>query len=94
MVSFFPSRPFLGLVALLSLLLFPYNVLALKFDLPATMGYGAKQERCIRNFVSRGQLVVVTAIVSGSRGDGQMVNMHVCFYSLNLFIKKKGFFSK
>lgn len=25
------------------------------------------------------QLVVVTAIVDGNRGDGQMVNMHVCF---------------
>lgn len=48
---------------------------ALKFDLTATT---SKSERCIRNFVSNGQLVVVTAIVSGTKGDGQLVNMHVC----------------
>ncbi|OJJ49270.1 hypothetical protein ASPZODRAFT_91733 [Penicilliopsis zonata CBS 506.65] len=47
---------------------------ALKFDLPAVSG---KNERCIRNFVSNGQLVVVTAIVSGNKGDGQVVNMHI-----------------
>ncbi|KAJ5454509.1 Endoplasmic reticulum vesicle protein 25 [Penicillium daleae] len=47
---------------------------ALKFDLPATSG---KTERCIRNFVSKDQLVVVTAIVSGQKGDGQRVNMHI-----------------
>lgn len=53
---------------------------ALKFDLTATT---TKTERCIRNFVGNGQLVVVTAIVSGSKGDGQLVNMHVCLvYSL------------
>ena len=49
---------------------------ALKFDLPATSGHG-KNERCIRNLVSKDQLVVVTAIVSGQKGDGQKVNMHV-----------------
>jgi hypothetical protein len=52
---------------------------ALKFDLTATT---SKSERCIRNFVSNGQLVVVTAIVSGTKGDGQLVNMHVCFFVL------------
>ena len=51
---------------------------AVKFDLPATSG-GSKNERCIRNFVGSGQLVVVTAIVSGDKGDGQVVNMIVCF---------------
>lgn len=50
---------------------------ALKFDLPAQSGHGGKNERCIRNFVSKDQLVVVTAIVSGNKGDGQVVNMHV-----------------
>jgi hypothetical protein len=54
---------------------------ALKFDLPAQSGHGGKNERCIRNFVSKDQLVVVTAIVSGSKGDGQVVNMHVCSMS-------------
>lgn len=29
--------------------------------------------------MSSGQLVVVTAIVSGNKGDGQVVNMHVWF---------------
>lgn len=50
---------------------------ALKFDLIATSGSG-KNERCIRNFVSKDQLVVVTAIVGGTKGDGQRVNIHVC----------------
>ncbi|KAJ5224504.1 uncharacterized protein N7469_008007 [Penicillium citrinum] len=50
---------------------------ALKFDLPAQSGHGGKNERCIRNFVSKDQLVVVTAIVSGNKGDGQVVNMHI-----------------
>jgi hypothetical protein len=50
---------------------------ALKFDLVATSG-GGKNERCIRNFVSKDQLVVVTATVGGTKGDGQKVNIHVC----------------
>jgi hypothetical protein len=50
---------------------------ALKFDLVATSG-GGNNERCIRNFVSKDQLVVVTAIVGGTKGDGQRVNIHVC----------------
>lgn len=51
---------------------------ALKFDIQAHPGSeSAGKERCIRNFVAKDQLVVVTATVSGSRGDGQMLNMHV-----------------
>ncbi|KAL2826123.1 WD40-repeat-containing domain protein [Aspergillus cavernicola] len=53
-------------------LLFVQISSALKFDIVAGKG-----ERCIRNFVLKEQLVVVTAIVSGERGDGQMVNMHI-----------------
>jgi hypothetical protein len=49
---------------------------ALKFDLTAASG-GGKNERCIRNFVSKDQLVVVTATVGGTKGDGQKVNIHV-----------------
>ena len=49
---------------------------ALKFDLIAQPP-NSKNERCIRNFVNRDTLVVVTAILDGSRGDGQVVNMHV-----------------
>ncbi|KAJ2901480.1 putative endoplasmic reticulum vesicle protein 25 protein [Zalerion maritima] len=45
---------------------------ALKLDLEAN-----KPQRCIRNFVAKDTLVVVTATVGGSRGDGMTVNMHV-----------------
>lgn len=50
---------------------------ALKFDLFASPGHSSKNERCIRNFVNKDTLVVVTATVGGSKGDGQVVNMHV-----------------
>jgi len=50
---------------------------ALKFDLAAHMGHEHKNERCIRNFVAKDTLVLVTAIVDGSKGDGQVVNMHI-----------------
>ncbi|CAA9956466.1 vesicle coat component [Pyrenophora teres f. teres] len=51
---------------------------ALKFDLhPVSAHDSAKYERCIRNFVAREQLVVVTAILDGYRGDGQRVDMHI-----------------
>lgn len=45
---------------------------ALKLELAA-----GKPERCIRNWVAKDTLVVVTATVSGSKGDGMMVNMHI-----------------
>jgi p24 family protein delta-1 len=62
----------------LSLLALPLlGAQALKFELLAQPGHSAKNERCIRNFVNQDTLVVVTAIVSGNRGDGMMVNMHV-----------------
>jgi hypothetical protein len=51
---------------------------ALKFDVVAHPGHESKaRERCVRNFVAKDQLVVVTAIVDGQRNDGQMLNMHV-----------------
>lgn len=63
------------LLFLLFTLLVPLTS-AVRFDLiPNT--HSGKHERCIRNFVARDQLVVVTATVSGSKGDGQVVNMHV-----------------
>jgi p24 family protein delta-1 len=53
-------------------------VSALKFDISAHHGHeSSKYERCIRNFVAKDQLVVVTAIVDGYRGDGQQLNMQV-----------------
>lgn len=60
---------------------------ALKFDLQAHTGHGSKYERCIRNFVAKDTLVVVTATVSGQKGDGQMVNMHVSSLS---FLRDRG----
>ena len=61
----------------LLLILLPF-VHALKFDVQAHHGHeSAKYERCIRNFVSNNQLVVVTVIADGSRGDGQQLNIHV-----------------
>lgn len=64
-----------GLLAVLALFL--QCALALKFDLRAEPGHSSKNERCIRNFVNRDTLVVVTATVGGSKGDGMVVNMHV-----------------
>jgi len=53
-------------------------VSALKFDITAHPGHESRsKERCIRNFVAKDQLVVVTAKVSGSRGDGQTLNARV-----------------
>ncbi|KAF2169985.1 hypothetical protein M409DRAFT_35997 [Zasmidium cellare ATCC 36951] len=53
-------------------------VSALKFEIQAHPGHeSASKERCIRNFVAKDQLVVVTATVSGNRGDGQTLNMHI-----------------
>ncbi|CEO60007.1 Putative Protein ERV25 [Penicillium brasilianum] len=68
------SSPFTMRSILTLFLLVVQLACALKFDLPANSG---KNERCIRNFVSKDQLVVVTAIVSGQKGDGQKVNMHI-----------------
>jgi hypothetical protein len=51
---------------------------ALKMDVLAHAGHeSANKERCIRNFVAKDQLVVVTVIIDGVRGDGQQLNMHV-----------------
>lgn len=50
---------------------------ALKFDIQAYSQHDRKPERCIRNFVAKDTLVVVTATVDGQRGDGMVVNMHV-----------------
>lgn len=47
---------------------------ALKFELTAE---SHPAERCVRNFVNRDTLVVVTATISGNKGDGQRVDMHV-----------------
>ncbi|GAB7341334.1 hypothetical protein MBLNU457_7600t1 [Dothideomycetes sp. NU457] len=65
------------LLNLLLLALLPLTW-ALKFDIQAHPGSEQEnKERCIRNFVSKDQLVVVTAIISGRRGDGMVLNMHI-----------------
>ncbi|KAK6500310.1 vesicle coat component [Arthrobotrys musiformis] len=48
---------------------------ALKFDLFAQNP--GTNHRCIRNFAAKDTLVVVTAIIGGSKGDGQKVNIHI-----------------
>lgn len=64
-----------------SIVLFVACAQALKFDLQATsQSHDTRRERCIRNFVAKDTLVVVTATVSGSRGDGMRVNMHVSYH--------------
>lgn len=50
---------------------------ALKFEIQAGSGHDKASRRCIRNFVSKDMLVVVTAIVDGHKGDGMQLNMHV-----------------
>jgi hypothetical protein len=50
---------------------------ALKFDLHPIKSHNAKRERCIRNFVTKDTLVVVTATVDGQKGDGMIVNMRI-----------------
>lgn len=69
---------------LLSLLLtLPILSSALKFDMFAHPGHeSAAKERCIRNFVAQDTLVVVTTTVDGHKGDGQVLNMHVCILPL------------
>lgn len=59
-----------------SVLLLVSAVSALKFDLIAT-AENNKKERCVRNFVGKDTLVVVTATVDGYKGDGMQVNLHV-----------------
>lgn len=57
---------------------------ALKFEIAAE---SKPAERCVRNFVNKDTLVVVTATISGNRGDGQRVDMHVCRGDLGMRCK-------
>lgn len=50
---------------------------ALKFDIMAYPAHDKKNTRCIRNFVSKDTLVMVTSTIDGSKGDGMQVNIHV-----------------
>ncbi|EFQ29164.1 emp24/gp25L/p24 family/GOLD [Colletotrichum graminicola M1.001] len=70
-----PTRSLLHYVC--GLVLLACCAQALRFDLQATSPHEGRKERCIRNFVGRDTLVVVTAIVDGHKGDGMTVNMHI-----------------
>lgn len=70
------SSTMLPSLTVLLLCIFVSVSYALKFDLVAEPS-GRQQERCIRNFVNKDTLVVVTATIGGNRGDGQRVDMHV-----------------
>lgn len=61
--------------SLLLAFLLPFTS-ALKFELLA-QPQGHVMPRCIRNYVGADTLVVVTARVSGQKGDGQRVNIDV-----------------
>ncbi|PNP77133.1 hypothetical protein FNYG_09433 [Fusarium nygamai] len=59
-----------------SVLLLVSAASALKFDLIA-QAESSKRERCVRNFVGKDTLVVVTATVDGYKGDGMVVNLYI-----------------
>ena len=65
------------LQAICGLLLLLDLVSGLKFDIEAHHQGDAKGKRCIRNIVAKDTLVVVTTVVSGTKGDGQRLDMHV-----------------
>ncbi|KAL1844802.1 hypothetical protein VTK73DRAFT_1767 [Phialemonium thermophilum] len=62
---------------------------ALKFELQARSAHEHKPWRCIQNFVAGKTLVVVTATVSGYKGDGMTVNMHIMDSAGNEYGKPK-----
>ncbi|OWP06133.1 hypothetical protein B2J93_8516 [Marssonina coronariae] len=62
---------------LCGVLFFLSCVQALKFDIEAFVQGDPRGKRCIRNFVARDTLVVVTATVDGTKGDGMILNMHI-----------------
>ncbi|KAK3360186.1 emp24/gp25L/p24 family/GOLD-domain-containing protein [Lasiosphaeria hispida] len=72
-----------------SLLLLAVCAHALKFDLEALPTHNKHSQRCIRNFVGKDTLVVVTAIVDGFKGDGMQVNMHITDAAGNEYGKPK-----
>jgi hypothetical protein len=89
--SFVAMISLLKLYSCLLLFLSLPLVSALKFDVAAHRGHeSAKHERCIRNFVAKDQLVVVTVIVDGNRGDGQQLNMHVSWLLPFAFMTNQG----
>lgn len=72
-----------------ALLLLAVGTEALKFDIQAGSGHDSLSRRCIRNFVAKDMLVVVTAIVDGYKGDGMQLNMHIMDAAGNEYGKPK-----
>ncbi|CZS88009.1 hypothetical protein WAI453_000401 [Rhynchosporium graminicola] len=69
------SQPILR--ALWSVLFFLSSVQALKFDIEAFSKGDSRGTRCILNYVAKDTLVVVTATVDGTKGDGMVLDMHI-----------------
>ncbi|PBP21940.1 ERV25 protein [Diplocarpon rosae] len=63
--------------ALCSVLFFLSCVHALKFEIEAFPQGNPRAKRCIRNFVAKDTLVVVTSTVDGQKDDGMVLNMHI-----------------
>ncbi|EDO17657.1 hypothetical protein Kpol_1004p31 [Vanderwaltozyma polyspora DSM 70294] len=61
---------------------------ALNFEIPASNN---PEPYCVRDFVSEGQLVVITAESDGSVGDGQILSMVVRDSNGNEYRRKKDF---
>lgn len=59
----------------LSLFAFLSAVTALRFEIPAQQGNNEPQ--CVREFVSGGQLVVVTVNTNGHMNDGQILSLRI-----------------
>ncbi|KAK4669248.1 vesicle coat component [Podospora pseudopauciseta] len=72
-----------------ALLLLAMGTEGLKFDIQAGSGHDSLSRRCIRNFVAKDMLVVVTAIVDGYKGDGMQLNMHIMDAAGNEYGKPK-----
>ncbi|RQM05247.1 hypothetical protein DH86_00001791, partial [Scytalidium sp. 3C] len=50
---------------------------ALKFDIEAFQKGDSRSKRCIRNFVGRDTLVVVTSTIDGRKGDGMILDLQI-----------------
>jgi len=85
-MAYFPSL----LRSLCSLLFVLACAEALKFDIEAKSANDNSRVRCIRNFVAKDTLVVVTATVDGYKGDGMKVDMHVSSMELQLDLGAAG----
>lgn len=61
----------------------------MKFDSLAYPAHDSKNTRCIRNFVSKDTLVMVTATIGGSKGDGMQMNIYIKDTVLNEYARAK-----